>query len=310
MTYEMYENLKGSEIPLQGLANCARRCLEVKRDFPRQIPIWVYRRQVEAVTKALESELKFLVHAIEDYIELPVDHAEKPHDLLARFAEGQAKNGAFAVFRVTHEDRLWARICDESELKQVLEFLQQEQLIAGNAGHSLAGISNEAVYNMQLQMTVKGWESVRRKRGSVLSNQVFIATQFKWPDAEEPERLKTLEAIKSACSACGFSAEIVSQNHTGFITDKVISEIKKARFVVAELTYNNRGVYFEAGLARGLGIDVFHVIRADHISGDDNTGKRVHFDIQQIRYLKWTEPLKLQEELRDWILATIGQFQL
>jgi nucleoside 2-deoxyribosyltransferase len=54
-----------------------------------------------------------------------------------------------------------------------------------------------------------------------------------------------------------------------------------------EITYHNRGAYYEAGFAKGLGIPVYFVVRKGFTSlipDDNSTGRRIHFDIAQIMY--------------------------
>ena len=156
----------------------------------------------------------------------------------------------------------------------------------------------------QYRMTISGWEMVRKINKPQNSKQVFIAMQFEWGENDNL-RKEVLNAIKEACSSCGYESDIVSQNHTENITDKIISEIQSARFVVAEMTYNNRGVYYESGYARGRGIPVFHLIKDDHIKGRGD--KKIHFDIQQIMYKSWKNPCELKEKLTDWINTTVGK---
>jgi len=37
------------------------------------------------------------------------------------------------------------------------------------------------------------------------------------------------------------------------IADEIMIESKRSKFVIVDFTYNNRGAYFEAGYAQGLG---------------------------------------------------------
>ena len=64
-----------------------------------------------------------------------------------------------------------------------------------------------------------------------------------------------------------------AEPHIDRIDAKIISEIKNSRFVVADVTDQNRGVYFEAGYTLGLGLPVLWCVREDDL---DN----VHFDIR------------------------------
>ena len=81
--------------------------------------------------------------------------------------------------------------------------------------------------------------------------------------------------------------------------------------MVVELTYHNRGAYYEAGFAKGLGIPVYFVVRegfTSHDPADDATSKRIHFDIAQIIYRVWKQPKDLEQVLQDWIESTIGRY--
>lgn len=79
--------------------------------------------------------------------------------------------------------------------------------------------------------------------------------------------------------------------HSDNLVDRVLAEIRRSRFVVADFTcgserdahgktlYLDRGgVYYEAGFAYGLGIPVIHASRKDVV---DN----LHFDIRQLNHL-------------------------
>jgi nucleoside 2-deoxyribosyltransferase len=54
---------------------------------------------------------------------------------------------------------------------------------------------------------------------------------------------------------CGFTKAIrVDREHFGDrIDDRIIAEIRRCRFIVADFTGQRGGVYFEAGFALGLG---------------------------------------------------------
>lgn len=174
-------------------------------------------------------------------------------------------------------------------------------------GWKPVGVTADTVLTSAVRMTIKGWDATRVHAPHAQSSTAFVAMKFAWPgDEEEKLRLAAYAAIQEACRSNGFEASIVSQAHTDNITDRIVAEIRAARFVIAELSYNNQGVYFESGFARGLGKQVFHVIRADHLNGADHEGKRIHFDIAQVMYRTWTTPDELREKLRVWIAATMN----
>jgi nucleoside 2-deoxyribosyltransferase len=52
----------------------------------------------------------------------------------------------------------------------------------------------------------------------------------------------------------------------GIIDDRLRVEIRTSRFLIADLTHENRGAYWEAGFAEGDGKPVIYTCRKGHIS--------------------------------------------
>jgi hypothetical protein len=100
--------------------------------------------------------------------------------------------------------------------------------------------------------------------------------------------------------AAGYQPVRIDQKeHANPISDEIMAEIRRARFVVADYTMSNNGVYFEAGFATGLGILVIPTCRRSEISG-------LHFDIRHINTLTWETPVELASALPKRISAIIG----
>ena len=64
------------------------------------------------------------------------------------------------------------------------------------------------------------------------------------------------------------------------LDDHIRLDIRNSRFVVADLTHGNQGVYWEAGFAEALGRPVFLLSR---------DGERVHFDLNHQRIIFWKD---------------------
>ena len=60
------------------------------------------------------------------------------------------------------------------------------------------------------------------------------------------------------------------------------------------------GVYFEAGLAYGLGLPVIYTCRKDKVF-------KLHFDTRQYHHIVWEEPADLCRDLKNRIQALIGE---
>ena len=111
------------------------------------------------------------------------------------------------------------------------------------------------------------------------------------------------DVIAPAMRACGYDAlRLDHKEYNRSIDDEIVASIRGARFVVAEMTGHRGGVYYEAGLAHGLGIPVIFMLRED-----DQVD--VHFDVRQQNFILW-KPDDLPEarqRLVNRIRATLGQ---
>ena len=110
------------------------------------------------------------------------------------------------------------------------------------------------------------------------------------------------KSIKSAIIKAGYIPIIIKdKEHNHSIPEEISYEIKHSAFVVADMTLQNNGAYYEAGLAKGLGKDViFTCAKKDF----DN----LHFDTKQINTIPWDDLSKFEDDLYKRIKYTIGEF--
>ena len=147
-----------------------------------------------------------------------------------------------------------------------------------------------------VKITPDGWSYLEEHRShSSTSNQVFVAMSF-------ADELKPLweNGIAPAIRKAQFDPYRVDlKPHIDRIDAKIISEIRNSRFMVADVTHQRPGVYFEAGFALGIGIPVFWSMKEDELD-------KVHFDTRQYNHIVWETPEELEEQLFDFIRALIG----
>ncbi|MFO1315880.1 MAG: hypothetical protein U1F58_09765 [Burkholderiales bacterium] len=177
----------------------------------------------------------------------------------------------------------------EEELRYLLSNLLDQGLI-----RSSEGSPQEQTYECVL--TSSGWQFLdAHARPSIISNQAFIAMSF------APELLVAwTEGIAPAVRKAGYQPyRVDAQPHVDRIDTKIMAEIKNSRFVVADVTLQRPGVYFEAGYALGLGIPVFWCVRKDDLPN-------VHFDTRQYNHVIWEAPSDLAEQLQAFISVVIG----
>ncbi len=148
-----------------------------------------------------------------------------------------------------------------------------------------------------VEITTLGWEYLENNVDkSTTSDQVFVAMSFS-------PSLKPIwdDAIKPAIEKAGYKAYRVDiEPHTDRIDTKIIAEIKNSRFLIADVTEQKQGVYFEAGFALGLGIPVIW-------SCQNNDLDKVHFDTRQYNHILWNDINVFKEDLYNFICAIIGR---
>lgn len=147
------------------------------------------------------------------------------------------------------------------------------------------------------RLTFKGWERYEElRRGISESRRAFMAMPFR---IEKVKR--AYECFKKAATEAGFelSNPLLDVPTAGSIDDRLRVEIRTARFLIADLTENNLGAYWEAGFAEGLGKKVIYTC-------EENFFPQIHFDTNHLQTVKWSEDEldKAAEELKAVIRNT------
>lgn len=119
------------------------------------------------------------------------------------------------------------------------------------------------------------------------SNKGFVAMKFgkspQWTDKngklhEEGERdLDEFydDLIAPAIERAGFEPVRIDRTlHNKKIDDEILVQIRKSKFVVCDLTYENLGAYYEGGFAQGLGKEVFFICEKEFFDSHPP-----HFDL-------------------------------
>jgi nucleoside 2-deoxyribosyltransferase len=147
------------------------------------------------------------------------------------------------------------------------------------------------------KITPAGWDYLDKHASDLKAKtQAFVAMSFS-------DEMKAIweDAIKPAISEAGYTPYRVDEDlHSENIIFKIMAEIKDSRFVVADLTEQNNGVYFEAGYGLGLGLPVIWTIRKDDV-------ENVHFDTAQYNQIRWESAEELKDALSNYISAIIGK---
>lgn len=150
-------------------------------------------------------------------------------------------------------------------------------------------------------ITAAGWKKVEElQKKSAESRQGFIAMYYL------PETEGIREAFRRGMQAAGYVACIIDEKeHNNQIVPEIFHEIRRSKFVVADITYPNFGAYYEAGYAQGLGKEVIVCCRRAVFDNRDGQSVRPHFDISQKSMVIWDDEEDLVRRLKRRIEATV-----
>lgn len=168
-----------------------------------------------------------------------------------------------------------------------------------NKEEGLLEAKNTTGPSYTLTITRKGWARVAELSQKLETNKVFVAM---WFDKDmECVRESIRNAVQNAIHPNRFKALFINELHyNDDITDKIIAEIRRSKFVIAEFSGMRGGVYYEAGFARGLGKEVIYICKED-----DMKSEKIHFDINHLNFITYKNFDELHQKLRDRIEATI-----
>ncbi len=177
------------------------------------------------------------------------------------------------------------------DMNTILEYLKIRKLIRWG--------ENEGIFKCIL--TIEGWEryeQIKNEITNINSKQAFVAMSF-----DENLRDMFENGMVPAAKECGFDAvRVDSQEHNDKICDRIIAEINRSRFVIADFTQNKHGVYFEAGYALGLGIPVIWTCLREY---QEKEG--LHFDTRQYNHILWENKEDLKIKLIPRINSTVNR---
>lgn len=134
-----------------------------------------------------------------------------------------------------------------------------------------------------VRLTFRGWRRFEElKHGEAeLGMRGFMAMEYSKPPLDDLFK----NHFKAAARRAGFDLfRLDEQPKAGSIDDRMRLEIRRSRFVVADLTHGNQGAYWEAGFAEGLGRPVIYTCEQKVFDE-----KKTHFDTNHLYTLGWQE---------------------
>lgn len=180
----------------------------------------------------------------------------------------------------------------EKLANQILEELEQRGLIV--VGNSIKAFEGSSF--LDINLTLDGWRQYEdQKQGILSANRGFVAMQF--GDRELDSFVK--DVIKPAMRELGYDlVDMRDVARAGVIDNIMRTQIRDSAFVIADLTHDNSGAYWEAGYAEGLGKPVIYICEKTKFD-DEST----HFDTNHCTTVPWSKDDP--EGFRKELIATL-----
>lgn len=129
-------------------------------------------------------------------------------------------------------------------------------------------------------------------------NKVFIGCAMNVNDCPDYKQIE--DTIGRAVRKAGYDPYFVDKDLSPKdINQMVLENIQSCKFAIIDFTTQNRGAYYEAGYARGIGKKVIQTFRQE--KANDN----LHFDIRSIH----TEFWETYDDLFTKLLNSINQLK-
>ena len=182
--------------------------------------------------------------------------------------------------------------------RQIFEDLKNQGLIRGEIVNVFGGSTVSGV-----NLTLEGWRQYEsEKRGGFAGNYGFIAMQFGDTSLDNFIQNTVKPAVKE-----GVGYDLVDMRNVtqaGIIDNIMRVKIRDAAFVIADLTHDNHGAYWEAGYAEGLGKPVVYICERGKFEE-----KPTHFDTNHCTTVLWStdEPDEFSQELIATLRRSLEQ---
>jgi len=177
---------------------------------------------------------------------------------------------------------------EKNEFAYFLHLLNSKKII----GTQIVAFE-DGIHYTPITIEERGWIEIEEISKSRQTKQAFMAM---WFDASmEKAYKKVLEAMNTL----GIKLmRIDKKQYNEEISGEILKEIKNSRFLIADITGQRNGVYFEAGFAMGLQIPVIWTCKKDDF-------KNVHFDTRQYNHVIWEDEEDLYQKIMDRVQYTI-----
>ncbi len=143
-------------------------------------------------------------------------------------------------------------------------------------------------------LTLNGWKYFSRIGGERKPHQIFIAA------SASADLCESISAIETAIKDCGYIPMwVVGEHFQETIMDKALGELRRSTLAIIDLTGGSKNVFYEAGFAKALNIDVIYVYRV----GEVERASDLAFYVRHYACKEYTSPEHLKAIIINAIRA-------
>ena len=221
------------------------------------------------------SEAEFTTSTIAEVMKRPLPRPQEQADLLIRWL-AQHLPGPGELVELspqTHGGIIGSK--SDGGFALILDHLFSSGLLIGHQMKAI-GVQGNATATLSFQ----GWEYYERlAKGGAVYRKAFMAMKFGDPVLESV----LITVFKPAAKMAGFDLfKLDEVPKAGLIDDRLRVEIQASDFLVADLTHDNLGAYWEAGYAEGLGKPVIYTCERTKFEAT-----KTHFDTNHHLTIVW-----------------------
>ncbi|MBM4277568.1 MAG: hypothetical protein FJ130_06725 [Deltaproteobacteria bacterium] len=253
-------------------------------------------RTIQAIDKSVELNryTALNTYTINEIVKRPLPTPREQADLFIRWLAENVRGPGETVWvePATHRSIIGAK--SQEGFALILRYLFEVGLVEGNLSETMG-----APGRAHVTLSFKGWDYYEQlRRGGVTYRKGFIAMKFGDPMLDK----LLAEILKPSVKQAGFELYRLDDTpKAGLIDDRLRVEIQSSDFLIADLTHDNPGAYWEAGYAEGLGKPVIYICEKEKFETT-----KTHFDTNHHLTIVWDKDAlqKAGVDLKATIRAT------
>ena len=218
-----------------------------------------------------------------------VDPAIQAMNLIREIGDKVSRSGK-PIERYNAGSEFSVQLINELEKDNIIK--TENVLNVATGARNLTATDRGKIF-VRVNLTLKGWKRYKKeKRGEFAGNYGFIAMQFNDSELDFFIDKIVKPTVKEETGYDLVDMRDVAQ--AGVIDNIMRVQIRDAAFVIADLTHDNHGAYWEAGYAEGLGKPVVYICEKTKFEKEKS-----HFDTNHCTTVPWSrdESEKFSQEL-------------